>query len=99
MDDDVRLAPHAVLALVPPLPRDVAAHEKIVLEVALEESDEGVTHSVVSPATGRTEGIAVERMQRRLLQISGVTQRAVGPVAWVAHWIDEQSESQRLDEL
>ena len=64
MDDDVHLAPHAVLALILSLPRDVAAHEKIVLEVALEESDEGITHSVVAPAACRTEGVAGERMQR-----------------------------------
>ena len=53
----------------------------------------------MAPAAGRAEGIAVERMQRRLLQVSGVAQSAVGPVAWVAHWIDEQAEPQRLDEL
>ena len=73
MDDDVHLASHAVLALISSLTRDVAAHEQIVLEVAFEESNEGVTHSVMAPAAGRAEGIAIERMERRLLQISGIT--------------------------
>jgi hypothetical protein len=99
MDDNVHLAPHTVIALIPPLPRDVAAHEKIVLEVALEEGNEGVSHSVMAPAASRAEGIAIKWMERCLLQVSGVTQSAEGPVAWVAHWINQQAEPQRLDKL
>ncbi len=53
----------------------------------------------MAPATGRTEGIAVQGMKRGLLQISGVAQRAEGPMAWVAHWIDQKAKPQRLHEL
>jgi hypothetical protein len=99
MDDDVHLATHAILPFIPSLPRDGAVHEVVILEVGLEWSDERVTHSVMAPAASRTEGIEVERMERGLLRISGVAQHAEGPVAWVAHWIDQKAKPRRLNKL
>ena len=82
MDDDVHLATHAVLPVIPSLPRDRAVHEEVILEVGLEEGDEGVTDSVMAPAASRTEGIAVEGMERCLLQGRGVAQRAYSRGPW-----------------
>jgi hypothetical protein len=76
MDDDVHLATHAVLPFIPSLSRDSAVHKEVILEVALEESDKGITHAVMAPAASGTEGIAVEGMERCLLQVSGIAQRA-----------------------
>lgn len=67
-------------------------------EVALEERNEGVTYVIVSSVESRTEGVAVEWMERGFLQVGGVT-AVVGPVACVADWINDQVEPQRLDEL